>query len=91
VNLKKWKAKKMSKTNTLDLGKISPKAIEIIKGFSKTTGHEDMERTVEELAFAMLELTQIIDTQRDPLLEPEAARRQMETMRGVLQRFKRFP
>jgi hypothetical protein len=38
----------------------------------------------------MLELTQIIDTQKDPLLEPEAARRQMETMRGVLQRFKRF-
>ena len=80
----------MSKSNTLDLEKISPKAIEIIKGFAKTTGHENLERTVEELAFAMLELTQIIDTQKDPLLEPEAARRQMETMRGVLQRFKRF-
>lgn len=80
----------MSKTNVLDLDKLSPKALEIIRSFAKSTGHENLERTVEELAFAMLELTQIIDTQKDPLLEPEAARRQMETMRGVLQRFKRF-
>lgn len=80
----------MSKTNVLDLDKLSPKALEIIRSFARSTGHENLERTVEELAFAMLELTQIIDTQKDPLLEPEAARRQMETMRGVLQRFKRF-
>jgi hypothetical protein len=80
----------MSKPNVLELDRISPKALEILQEFAKTTGHGNLERTVEELAFAMLELNQIIDTQKDPLLEPEAARRQMETMRGVLQRFKRF-
>jgi len=82
----------MSKANekVIDLDKLSPKAMETLQQLSKTTGHDSLERTVEELAFAMLELLQIIDTQRDPLLEPEVARRQMETMRGVLQRFKRF-
>lgn len=78
------------KRKVLDLEKLSPKALEIIEEFAKTTGHGDLERTVEELAFAMLELNQIIDTQKDPLLEPEAARRQTETMRGILQRFRRF-
>ncbi len=80
----------MSKANVLELDRISPKALEVLREFARTTGHGNLERTVEELAFAMLELNQIIDTQKDPLLEPEAARRQMETMRGVLQRFKRF-
>jgi hypothetical protein len=81
----------MSKSeNVLDLNRLSPKALEILKEFSESTGHINLERTVEELAFAMLELNQIIDTEKDPLLEPEAARRQMETMRGILQRFKRF-
>ncbi len=79
-----------TKANVLDLDKLSPKALEIIQQFAKSTGHVNLERTVEELAFAMLELNQIIDTQKDPLLEPEAARRQMETMRGILQRFRRF-
>lgn len=82
--------RKVAKRNVLDLDKLSPKALEILQEFAKSTGHGNLERTVEELAFAMLELNQIIDTQKDPLLEPEAARRQMETMRGVLQRFKRF-
>ncbi len=80
----------MSKANVLELDRISPKALEVLREFARSTGHGNLERTVEELAFAMLELNQIIDTQKDPLLEPEAARRQMETMRGVLQRFKRF-
>jgi len=74
----------------INLDKLSPKALETLEQLAKTTGHENLERTVEELAFAMLELLQIIDTQRDPFLEPEVARRQMETMRGVLQRFKRY-
>jgi len=76
--------------STIDLKNLSPRARKVLEDFSKTTGHDNIERVVEELAFAMLELQQIIDTQRDPLLEPEAARRQMETMRGILQRFKRF-
>ena len=74
----------------INLDKLSPRAFGILEQFAKTTGHDKLERTVEELAFAMLELVQIIDTEKDPLLEPEVARRQMETMRGVLQRFKRF-
>jgi len=83
----------MSKPNEriISLDKISPKTLEILEQFAKTTGHGNLDRTIEELAFAMLELLQIVDTQKDPLLEPEVARRQMETMRGVLQRFKRFP
>jgi len=80
----------MSSEKTISLDRFSPRATEILNNFAKTTGHETLERTIEELAFAMVELLQIVDTQRDPLLEPEAARRQMETMRGILQRFKRF-
>jgi hypothetical protein len=80
----------MSTAKTIDFSKLSPKAIEIIEKYAKTSGVSTYERTIEELAFGMLELEQIIDTQKDPLLEPEAARRQMETLRGVLQRFKRF-
>lgn len=80
----------MSTAKTLDFAKLSPRAVEIIEKYSKTSGVSTYERVVEELAFAMLELEQIVDTQKDPLLEPEAARRQMEVMRGVLQRFKRF-
>lgn len=74
----------------IDMSKMSPKAVQIIRDLAKTTGNESLERTIEEIAFAVLELDQIIDAQRDPLLEPEAARRQMETMRGILQRFRRF-
>ncbi len=76
--------------NVIQLGRLSPRALETLRDLSKTTGHDNFERTVEELAFAMRELLQIIDTHRDPLLEPEATTRQMEIMRGVLQRFKRF-
>jgi len=80
----------MSNEKVIQLNKLSPKSIEIIEQFAKTTGHETTERVVEELAFAMKELLQIIDTKKDPMLEPEAAARQTETMRGILQRFKRF-
>ena len=76
--------------NTIDITKISPRAVQVLQDLAQSTGNESLERTIEELAFAMLELNQIIDTQKDPLLEPEAARRQMETMRGTLQRFKRY-
>lgn len=76
--------------NVIQLEKLSPRALETLKELSTTTGHESYERTVEELIFAMRELLQIIDTTKDPLLEPEATTRQMETMRGILQRFKRY-
>jgi hypothetical protein len=74
----------------IDLEHLSPKAIEALHKLSKTSGFDNMERTVEELAFSMTELIQLIDTRKDPLLEPEAATRQMEIMRGILQRFKRY-
>ena len=79
-----------TKQTTIDLGNISPRARQILEELSKTTGLDSMERVIEELSFTVLELNQIVDTQKDPLLEPEAARRQMETMRGILQRYKRF-
>lgn len=75
---------------TIDLSQLSPKAKEILDTYAKTTGLNDTKRVIEELAFTMLEMQQIVDTQKDPLLEPEAARRQMETIRGSLQRFSRF-
>jgi hypothetical protein len=75
---------------TINLGDLSPRALSILTDLAKTTGLNTPERTIEELCFTILELTQIVDTQKDPLLEPEAARRQMETMRGILQRYKRF-
>ena len=80
----------MKEEDAIQLEKLSPRALETLRQLSRTTGHESLERTVEELVFAMRELLQIIDTQKDPLLEPEATTRQMEIMRGVLQRFKRY-
>ena len=80
----------MKEEGAIQLEKLSPRALETLRELSRTTGHESLERTVEELVFAMRELLQIIDTQKDPLLEPEATTRQMEIMRGVLQRFKRY-
>ena len=74
----------------IDLRHISPKALETLRNLSKTSGHDDLTRTIEEICFAMLELIQVIDTTKDPLLEPEKARQHMETLKGVLQRFKRF-
>jgi hypothetical protein len=76
--------------NVIQLEKLSPRALETLKELAKTTGHDNLERTVEELVFSMRELLQLIDIHRDPLLEPEATTRQMEIMRGVLQRFQRF-
>lgn len=78
------------KEKVIYLERLSPRALQTLEKFAKTTGHESLERTVEEIAFAVMELVQIIDIKKDPLLEPEAASRQMETMRGILQRFKRF-
>lgn len=80
----------MSENKVIDLDNLSPRAVETLKKLSKNSGHESIERTVEELAFAMRELLQLIDTRRDPMLEPEYAEKQMQTIRGVLQRFKRF-
>lgn len=80
----------MSNEKVIDLENLSPKAVQTIEKLSRNSGHESVERTVEELAFAMMELLQLIDTSRDPMLEPEYAEKQMQTIRGVLQRFKRF-
>jgi hypothetical protein len=76
--------------SVVDLNKMSPRAREVLTRLSKSTGHDDEVRTVEELCFAMMELLTIIDTTKDPMLEPEAARKQMDIMRGILQRFKRY-
>jgi hypothetical protein len=76
---------------TIDINAISPRAMQIIDDLAVTTGLEDRTRVIQELAFAMKELLQVIDLTKDPMLEPETARRQTETTRGILQRFKRFP
>jgi hypothetical protein len=38
----------------------------------------------------MTELLQSIDTEINPLLQPEETRRQMDVIHGILRRFKRF-
>jgi hypothetical protein len=78
-------------TRNIDLSKISPMAMKIIDDLAITTGLQDPEKVVQELAFSMLEMLQAIDTTKDPLLEPEATRRQTEKMSGILQRYKRYP
>ena len=75
---------------TIDLEKLAPRAVTALRHLAKTTGFDDEGRTIEELVFAMKELLIIIDTAKDPMLEPEAARKQMDIMRGILQRFKRY-
>ena len=90
MNVEKVMFLKVKDKNIINLGHISPRALETLKHLSKTSGHDDLLKTIEEICFAVLELMQIIDTTKDPLLEPEKARHQMETLKGVLQRFKRF-
>lgn len=80
----------MSASEVIELRNISPKALTIIDELAKTLGLSTRERVIEELSFAIHEINQIIDDTKDPLLEPEANRRQMEVMRGITQRFKRF-
>ena len=75
----------------IDNTRISPRALRIIEDLGYTTGFEEPSRIVEELAFAMKDMLDVIDLAKDPLLEPETARRQTETIRGVLQKFKRYP
>jgi hypothetical protein len=75
---------------SIDMDRMAPRAREALQYFAKTSGLDDEGRTVEELVFAMKELLTLIDTTKDPMLEPEAARKQMDVMRGILQRFKRF-
>jgi hypothetical protein len=81
----------MPELRTINLNEISPRAIQIIDDLAVTTGLEDPVRVIQELAFSMKEMLDIIDLTKDPMLEPETARRQTETMRGILQRYKRFP
>jgi hypothetical protein len=75
---------------SIDVDRMAPRAREALLHFAKTTGLEDEGRTIEEITFAMKELLTLIDTTKDPMLEPEAARKQMDVMRGILQRFKRY-
>jgi hypothetical protein len=80
-----------TKGEAIDLRNISPRAMQVIENLAITTGLEDNAKVIQELAFSMMEMLDIIDLTKDPLLEPETARRQTETMRGILQRYKRFP
>lgn len=72
------------------MNKLSPKVVEIIDNLQEHLGARDKARTVEEAMYAVHEMLQLVDTEKDPLLEPEAFKQQMEQMRGILQRFKRF-
>jgi hypothetical protein len=78
------------KKTTIDLEDLSPKALEELERFRKFSGSRDYERTIEEVVFAMTELLQSIDTEINPLLQPEETRRQMDVIHGILRRFKRF-
>jgi hypothetical protein len=78
------------KKKTIDLDDLSPKALEELEKFRKFSGSRDYERTIEEVIFAMTELLQSIDTEINPLLQPEETRRQMDVIHGILRRFKRF-
>ena len=78
------------KKTTIDLEDLSPKALEELEKFRKFSGSRDYERTIEEVVFAMTELLQSIDTEINPLLQPEETRRQMDVIHGILRRFKRF-
>jgi hypothetical protein len=78
------------KKKTIDLEDLSPKALEELEKFRKFSGSRDYERTIEEVVFAMTELLQSIDTEINPLLQPEETRRQMDVIHGILRRFKRF-
>jgi len=78
------------KKKTIDLEDLSPRALEELEKFRKFSGSRDYERTIEEIVFAMTEMLQSIDTEINPLLQPEETRRQMDVIHGILRRFKRF-
>jgi hypothetical protein len=75
---------------TVDLSKISPRAVDLLKKFAQTSGAEKIEKVIEDETFSLFELMKLIDTSRDPKIYPQDAVKVMETVRAVLARFTRF-
>jgi len=74
----------------IDLATISPKARRLLKIFADTSGVDNMERVIEDMAFSLYELLELIDTTRDPKIYPQDAINVMTTVNAVLTKFSRF-
>jgi len=80
----------MSTEKMLNLNQLSPRALELLEEFARTSGVDKLERVVEEQAFSIFELMRLIDTTRDPKIYPQDAILVFNTVRAVLEKFKRF-
>lgn len=74
----------------IDLEKISPKARQLLKIFSETSGVDNLEKVIEDMSFSVYELLELIDTTRDPKIYPQDAIIVMNTVKAVLTKFTRF-
>jgi hypothetical protein len=69
---------------------MSPRAVELLKEFSRTSGVESIERVIEEETFSILELMRLVNTDRDIKIYPQDAVMVFNTVKTVVERFKRF-
>jgi hypothetical protein len=77
-------------SQTVDLTHMSPRAVELLKEFSRTSGVESIERVIEEETFSILELMRLVNTDRDIKIYPQDAVMVFNTVKTVVERFKRF-
>jgi len=77
-------------SQVVDLSHMSPRAVELLKEFSRTSGVESIERVIEEETFSILELMRLVNTDRDIKIYPQDAVMVFNTVKTVVERFKRF-
>jgi len=77
-------------SEAVDLSHMSPRAVQLLKEFSVTSGVESIERVIEEETFSIFELMRMVNTDRDIKIYPQDAVMVFNTVKTVIERFKRF-
>jgi len=77
-------------SQVVDLTHMSPRAVELLREFSRTSGVESIERVIEEETFSIFELMRLINTERDIRIYPQDAAMVFNTVKTVIEKFKRF-
>jgi len=76
--------------NIITVSDLSPSVVELLKEFMRTSGARDIPRVVEDITFSVFELMKLVNTSRDPRIYPQDAVRVMDTVKAVLEKFRRF-
>ncbi len=78
-----------SEKDAIQLKNISKKAVDIIDEFGQTTGLQNRERVVEQLAFSIWDLLKLIDKDIDPRFSSSEASTVLNTVKSALAPYRR--